>query len=88
MNTSMYALTRSERACLQYSIAFLVSAIFYGFLASRVVRELGRPYMTSLLQDLPVLLLISLCVGFLFTTVTHYAIRQSFAQRPREGVHD
>lgn len=88
MNTSTYALTRSERACLLYSIAFLVSATFYGLLAERVVRGIGRSELTTILQDFPVLMLISLCAGFFFTTAGHYALRQSMMRGIREEVRD
>lgn len=84
MKTTSYALSPSERACLQYSVAFLVSAVFYGLLASRIVLGLARPEMTTLLQDFPVLLLISLCAGFFFTATLHYAIRISLHPASKE----
>jgi len=88
MNTTTYALTRSERACLLYSIAFLVSAIFYGTLSAFVVSGTGRSELATYLHDFPVLLLISLSAGFVFTTAGHYAIRQSMVHGTREEVHD
>lgn len=84
MNTSMYALTRSERACLQYSIAFLVSALFYGLIADRVVTGMDHQRLTLVMLYFPVLLLTSMCAGFFITTVAAYAIRVS-SRSARKG---
>lgn len=78
MKTSSYAFTRTERACLQYSVAFLVSALFYGLLTGRIVIGMEHRYLTTVLLDFPVLLLTSLCAGFFFTTVAVYIIRIHF----------
>lgn len=78
MTTFSYALSRTERACLQYSIAFLVSALFYALIPGWAVNGMEHRYLTTVLLDFPVMLLISLSAGFLFTTAGHYAIRQAF----------
>lgn len=75
MKTISYELSPSEHACLQYSVAFLLTAFIYGLLASRIVLGLARPEMTTFLRDFPVLLLNSLGAGFLCTATIHYAIR-------------
>jgi hypothetical protein len=67
MTTNTYALSRTERVWLLFSVTLLVSAAFYGVLAHRVVSVMDRPELTTCLQDLPVLLLISLSIGFFFT---------------------
>jgi len=77
MKNYMYALSRSERGWLVYSTAFLLSAFIYGSLAQLVVKAMAHPEAGMMLRDCPVVLLISLSAGFLFTTVGHYAIRQS-----------
>lgn len=86
MNTSLYALTHSERCWLIYSVAFLLSSAFYGSLAGRVVSAMSRPDISMILRDCPALLLISLSAGFFFTTVGHYAIRQSLIIAQKESV--
>lgn len=87
MTTSMYALTRSERACLLFAVAFLVSATVYGLFASRVVRAMSGEVIVTILQDCPVLVMISLSAGFISTALGHYAIRQCFQTEPdREEV--
>jgi len=89
MENHMYALSRSERGWLVYSTAFLVTAIIYGSLAQFVVSTLSHPESGMVLRDCPVLLLISLSAGFLFTTVGHYAIRQALIRDNRRVIaHD
>lgn len=83
MTHSTYALTRTERTCLVYSMVFLVSATFYGFLAGRVTRSMAQVDLVMVFHDLPVLLLISICAGFLLTSTAHYAIRQAFTHDGR-----
>lgn len=78
MNTSMYALTRSGRACLLFAVAFLASATLYGLFACRVLRVMRGDVIVTVLQDCPVLVLVSLSVGFISTGMGHYAIRQCF----------
>lgn len=84
MTTSLYALSRSERTCLIFAVAFLLSGVFYGMLARRVVRAMSGDTLVTILQDCPVLVLISLCFGFLMTACGHYAIRQSLRSQTRE----
>lgn len=43
MTTNTYALSRTERVWLLFSVTLLVSAAFYGVLAHRVVSVLNRP---------------------------------------------
>ncbi|WP_318366418.1 hypothetical protein [Enterobacter sp.] len=80
MTTNLYALSRTERVWLLYSITLLASAASYGFLAARIVQAMSRPELTIYLQDFPVLLLISLSAGFLFTATGLYACRQTLAR--------
>lgn len=82
MTTNSYALSRTERVWLLFSVTMLVSASFYGFLAARLLRALSRPDMSTVLQDLPVLLLISLSAGFLLATAGHYALRAALKDKP------
>lgn len=86
MTTNTYALSRTERAWLLFSVTLLVSAAFYGVLAHRVVSVMDRPVLTTCLQDFPVLLLISLSIGFLFTVTGLYVCRQTLARKPREEI--
>ncbi|EHN8834572.1 hypothetical protein [Leclercia adecarboxylata] len=86
MTTNSYALSRTERVWLLFSVTQLVSAAFYGFLAARIVRAMSRPDLTILLQDLPVLLLISLSAGFMLATAGHYALRVALRERSSEEV--
>lgn len=86
MTTNTYALSRTERVWLLFSVTLLASAASYGFLAARVVRAMSRPELTTYLQDFPVLLLISLSAGFIFCAVGHYALRVSLKEKPREEV--
>lgn len=86
MTTNSYALSRTERVWLLFSVTLLVSAVFYGLLAARVVRALSRPDLTMYLQDFPVLLLISLSAGFFFTTTGLYACRLTLSQKKREEI--
>jgi hypothetical protein len=72
MTTNTYALSRTERVWLLFSVTLLVSAAFYGVLAHRVVSVMDRPELTTCLQDFPVLLLISLSIGFFHR---HRAVR-------------
>ncbi|WP_436877859.1 hypothetical protein [Siccibacter turicensis] len=89
MTTNTYALSRSERAWLVTAVAFLVSAMFYGQLASRVVSGQPGDIMTSMLQSMPVLMMICLCGGFMLTAICHYAVRQSLVKPAPDGVaHD
>ena len=83
MNTTSYALSRAERVWLLFSMTLLVSAAFYGTLAHRVVSALSRPEMTLYLQDVPVLLLISLSVGFFFTATGLYICRLTLSRNPK-----
>lgn len=82
MTTNSYALSRTERVWLLFSVTLLVSASFYGFLAARLLRALSRPDMTTVLQDLPVLLFISLSAGFMLATAGHYALRLALKDKP------
>lgn len=86
MNTTSYALSRAERVWLLFSMTLLVSAAFYGTLAHRAVSALSRPEMTLYLQDVPVLLLISLSVGFFFTATGLYICRLTLSRKPREEI--
>ena len=86
MTTNPYALSRTERVWLLFSVTLLVSAAFYGVLAHRVVSVMDRPVLTTCLQDFPVLLLISLSIGFLFTVTGLYVCRQTLARKPREEI--
>ena len=86
MTTNTYALSRTERVWLLFSVTLLVSAAFYGVLANRVVSVMDRPELTICLQDLPVLLLISLSLGFFFTVTGLYVCRQPLASKPREEI--
>ncbi|WP_024548202.1 hypothetical protein [Siccibacter turicensis] len=89
MTTNTYALSRSERAWLMTALAFLVSAMFYRQLASRVVSGQPGDVLTSMLQNMPVLMMICLCGGFMLTAVGHYAVRQTFVKPASHGVaHD
>ncbi|AVJ83662.1 hypothetical protein CSC02_5160 (plasmid) [Enterobacter hormaechei subsp. hoffmannii] len=47
---------------------------------------MDRPELTTCLQDLPVLLLISLSIGFFFTVTGLYVCRQTLARKPREEI--
>lgn len=84
MTTNTYALSRTERVWLLFSVTLLASAGFYGGLANRMVSIMNRPELTTCLQDFPVLLLISLSTGFFFTTVGLYVCRQTLVRKPRE----
>jgi len=86
MMTKTYALTRTERAWLFFSVALLVSAAFYGFIAARVVRAMSRPELTLFLQDFPILLLISLSAGFFLSVAGHYALRISLSEKTAGGI--
>ncbi|UKJ23726.1 hypothetical protein L6Y89_22885 (plasmid) [Enterobacter mori] len=86
MTTNTYALSRTERVWLLFSVTLLVSAAFYGVLAHRVVSVQNRPELTTCLQDFPVLLLISLSIGFFFTVTGLYVCRQTLARKPREEI--
>lgn len=90
MNTSMYALSRSEQLCLIFATAFLSSAVIYGTLAGRIVRAMSGDTLVTILQDCPVLLMISLSGGFIATASAHYVVRQCMKPEPRrEGaLHD
>ncbi|EMZ1285189.1 hypothetical protein ABC521_004228 [Salmonella enterica] len=86
MTTYTYALSRTERVWLLFSVTLLVSATFYGFLAGRLAGALSKPELSTYLLDLPVLLMISLSTGFMACGAGHYAVRVSI-QKPgqREG---
>jgi hypothetical protein len=84
MTTNSYALSRTERVWLLFSVTLLVSAVFYGLLAARVVWALSRPDLTMYLQDFPVLLLISLSGGFIVSAAGHYAMRVAL-NKPLQG---
>lgn len=89
MNTSMYALSRYEQVCPIFATAFLTSAVIYGSLAGRIVRAMSGDTLVTVLQDCPVLLMISLSGGFITTALGHYVIRQCFRTEPRrEEAHD
>lgn len=88
MTTNSYAISRTERLWMLFSITLLVAAIFYGYLASRVVMAMGNAELTTILQDFPVLLLTSMSVAFALTGAGHYAIRQTFVRGHREVAHD
>lgn len=89
MTTSMYALSRAEQVCLIFATAFLASAVIYGSLAGRIVRALSGDTLVTILQDCPVLLMISLSGGFIATALGHYVVRQCIRTEPRrEEVHD
>lgn len=84
MTTNTYALSRTERVWLLFSITLLASASFYGVLAHRVVSAMSRPELTILLQDFPVLLLISLSIGFFLSATGLYVCRQTLIRKIRE----
>jgi hypothetical protein len=86
MTTYTYTLSRAERVWLLFSVTLLTSAAFYGVLAHRVITVLARPELTTYLQDLPVLLLISLSVGFFFTATGLYVCRLTLSRKPREEI--
>ncbi|WNJ82286.1 hypothetical protein RJE46_24755 (plasmid) [Cedecea neteri] len=86
MNKNTYALSRIERLWMLYSITFLVCAICYGLLIGRLITAGGSSGAVSSLQDLPVLLLISLSVGFFFTGAGNYVIRQSMRPVKKEVI--
>ncbi|EKQ0626965.1 TPA: hypothetical protein ACHF2V_004310 [Citrobacter farmeri] len=86
MTTYSYALSRTERVWLLFSVTLLASAAFYGFLAARIVRAMSRPDLTTFLQDLPVLLFISLSAGFMLATAGHYALRIALKAHPLKEV--
>lgn len=83
MTTSMYALSRSEKVCLIFATAFLTSAVIYGTLAGRIVRAMSGDTLVTILQDCPVLLMISLGAGFIVTALGNYVVRQCFRAEPR-----
>jgi hypothetical protein len=85
MTTNTYALSRTERVWLLFSVTLLVSAAFYGVLAHHG-SVLNRPELTTCLQDFPVLLLISLSIGFFFTVTGLYVCRQTLVRKPREEI--
>ena len=85
MSTSMYALSRSEKVCLIFAIAFLTSAVIYGTLAGRIVRAMSADTLVTILQDCPVLLMISLSAGFISTALGHYVVRQCLKPEPARG---
>ncbi|WP_096149293.1 hypothetical protein [Enterobacter hormaechei] len=86
MTTNSYALSRTERVWLLFSVTLLVSAAFYGGLAHRVVSVMNRPELTTCLLDFPVLLLISLSIGFFSIAAGLYVCRQSLIRKPREEI--
>jgi len=86
MTTNSYALSRTERVWLLFSVTLFVSAAFYGGLAYRVVSVMNRPELTTCLLDFPVLLLISLSIGFFSTATGLYVCRQSLVRKPREEI--
>lgn len=85
MNTNTYALSRTEQLWLLFSVTFLLCAVCYGLLVANVLRAITRLDLVVFLQDLPVLFLISLSLGFILTATGHYAIRQTF-KTVTEGV--
>ena len=86
MTTNSYALSRTERVWLLFSVTLLASAAFYGGLANRMVSVMNRPELTTCLQDFPVLLLISLGIGFFSTATGLYVCRQNLVRKPREEI--
>lgn len=86
MTTNSYALSRTERVWLLFSVTLLVSAAFYGGLAHRVVSVMNRPELTTCLLDFPVLLLISLSIGFFSIAAGLYVCRQNLERKPREEI--
>ncbi len=86
MMTNSYAISRIERAWLFFSVTLLVSAAFYGFLAARVDRAMSRPELTFFIQDIPVLLLISLSAGFFLSAVGHYILRAAMNEKTQGEV--
>lgn len=86
MTTYTYALSRTERVWLLFSVTLLAAAAFYGLLAHRVVSVMARPELTLCLQDFPVLLLIALSAGFFFTATGLYACRLTLSRKPREEI--
>ena len=86
MTTNSYALSRTERVWLLFSVTLLVSAAFYGGLAYRVVSVMNRPELTTCLLDFPVLLLISLSIGFFSIAAGLYVCRQSLVRKRREEI--
>ncbi|EGT4277866.1 hypothetical protein E7W39_03805 [Cronobacter sakazakii] len=88
MNTSRYALSRSERGWLAYSFAFVMAAVIFGFLMGRIGGVLPATDQYGSLQDYITLLLISLGGGFLITAAGHYAIRQGSVRAPGEAWHE
>ncbi|HGA3141886.1 TPA: hypothetical protein ACIR59_004200 [Enterobacter hormaechei] len=86
MTTNSYALSRTERVWLLISVTLLVSAAFYGGLACRVVSVMNRPELTTCLLDFPVLLLISLSIGFFSIAAGLYVCRQSLVRKRREEI--
>jgi hypothetical protein len=84
MNKNTHALSRIERVWMLLSITFLVCAICYGLLIGRLITASGSSGTASTLQDLPVLLLISMSVGFFFTGAGNYVIRQSMRPVKKE----
>ncbi|EDV0839721.1 hypothetical protein OY10_004592 [Salmonella enterica subsp. enterica serovar Havana] len=86
MTTYSYALSRTERVWLLFSITLLAAAAFYGVLAHRVISVIDRSDTTTYLQDFPVLLLISLSAGFFLTTVGLYVCRLTLSRTPGEEI--
>ncbi|AXZ45869.1 hypothetical protein AM363_02305 (plasmid) [Citrobacter freundii] len=89
MTTHSYAFSRTERVWLLFSVTLLVSATIYGFLVARLAGGLSKSELSTFLQNIPVLLLISLSTGFMACTAGHYALRISL-QKPafRRHGHD
>lgn len=88
MTTNTYALSRTERVWLLFSVTLLVSAAFYGVLAHRVVSVLNRPELTTCLQDFPVLLLISLSIGFYSPSPGCTSAGRPWPGNPGRRLHD
>lgn len=86
MTPDSYALSRTERVWLLFSVMLLASAALYGGLAHRLVTLMTRPELMLFLLDVPVLLLLSLSAGFFFTAIGLYVCRQTLSRQPREDI--
>jgi hypothetical protein len=75
MTTSMYALSRSEKACLIFATAFLLRTVLRHARRANC-QAMSADTLITILQDCPVLLMISLGAGFIATALGHYVIRQ------------
>ncbi len=90
MKTSSFALSRAERGWLMVSLAFLSSALIYGWLSHLVIRAYASAGLIwiNLVPDVPVLFLLSLSLGFLAATTGHYLYRIALVPEKKEVVRD